>query len=109
LFRPDDALAPPGRAFDEPWQAEALALAEAMVRAGHFTATDWAGALGAALAAAEALGEADTLATQYGAVLEALEGLCDSRAGISGDDRAARRAAWEAAYLRTPHGRPVEL
>ena len=47
--------------------------------------------------------------TYYTAVLVALERLCETRAGISGDDRALRRAAWEAAYRRTPHGQPVEL
>ncbi len=109
MFRPDDPFAPPGRAFDEPWQAQALALAETMVRAGHFSAAQWAEALGAALREAEARGAGDTLETYYGAALDALERLCEAEAGISGDHRAGRRAAWEAAYLRTPHGQPVEL
>ena len=109
MFRPDDLLAPPKAAFDEPWQAQALALADAMVQAGHFTAAEWAEALGAALRMGEAQGAPDTLETYYRAVLHALERLCEARAGISSDDRALRRAAWEAAYRRTPHGRPVEL
>ena len=109
MFRPDDPLAPPARWFDEPWQAQALALADTMVQAGRFTATEWAEALGAALEEAEARGAPDTLDGYYTAVLVALERLCETRAGISGDDRALRRAAWEAAYRRTPHGQPVEL
>ena len=60
-------------------------------------------------AEAEARGAPDTLDGYYAAVLVALERLCETRAGISGDDRAMRRAAWEAAYRRTPHGQPVEL
>jgi nitrile hydratase accessory protein len=109
LFRPDDALVPPKQAFDEPWQAQALALADTMVHAGRFTATEWAGALGAALREAEAGGAPDTLESYYSAVLIALERLCEARGGISRDDRALRRAAWEAAYRRTPHGQPVKL
>ena len=70
---------------------------------------EWAEALSAALNEAEALGAPDTLNTYYTAVLVALERLCEARAGISGEDRALRRAAWEAAYRRTPHGQPVEL
>jgi nitrile hydratase accessory protein len=109
LFRPDDPLAPPKAVFDEPWQAQALALADTMVQAGHLTTTEWAEALSGALREGEVQGAPDTLETYYCAVLHALERLCEARAGISGDDRALRRAAWEAAYRRTPHGQPVEL
>ena len=87
----------------------ALALAESLVKAGHFTAQDWAQTLGAALAAAEARGAADTLETYYRAVVEALEGLSTQQAGITRQDMDQRRAAWEAAYHRTPHGQPVVL
>ena len=109
MFRPDDPLAPPEPEFDEPWQAQALALADTMVQAGRFTEVEWAKALNAALTEAEALGAPDTLDTYYTAVVVALERLCEARAGISGEDRALRRAAWEAAYRRTPHGQPVVL
>ena len=109
MIRPDDPLVPPEPEFDEPWQAQALALADGMVQAGHFAAVDWAGALGAALKEAEVRGDADTLNTYYGAVLVALERLCEARVGISGEARALRRADWEAAYRRTPHGKTVEL
>ena len=109
MFRPDDPLAPPAPAFDEPWQAQALAMADAMVAAGHFSASAWAQALGAELADAETRGAPDTLDTYYQAVLAALEALADTGAGITRAEQAERRAAWEAAYRRTPHGRPVEL
>lgn len=109
MFQPEDPFAPPRPAFDEPWQAQSLALADSMVRAGRFTPTEWGEALGAALRETEAQGEADTLETYYTAVVTALERLCESRAGISTPDRDFRRAEWEAAYERTPHGHPVEL
>ena len=76
---------------------------------GRFTAPEWAEALGLALSESEAAGAPDTLESYYSAVAVALERLCEARGGISRDDRDARRAACEAAYLRTPHGRPVGL
>jgi nitrile hydratase accessory protein len=109
LFRPDDPLAPPKPAFDEPWQAQALALADAMVKAGHFTAAEWAEALGATLEEAEARGMPDTLEIYYTAAVAALEKLGEERMSISAQERVRRRADWEAAYRRTPHGMPVEL
>ena len=109
MFRPDDPLAPPKPVVDEPWQAQGLALADTMVKAGRFTAVEWAEALGTALKEAETPGAPETLDTYYTAVISALERLCEAHVGISGADRSLRRSAWEAAYLRTPHGRPVEL
>jgi hypothetical protein len=35
--------------FDEPWQAEALALSMALVQAGLFSSAEWAASLGAAI------------------------------------------------------------
>jgi hypothetical protein len=84
-------------------------MADSLVQAGEFTATTWAEALGAALKAAEERGESDNAMTYYMAVIEALEILTERSIGISSEDRAVRRAAWEDAYRRTPHGRPVVL
>lgn len=109
MFVPDDPLAPPVQMFDEPWQAQGLALADALVKAGRFTAVEWAEALATSLKEADDEGVADTLDTYYAAVVTALERLCEAHAGISANDRAVRHSAWEAAYLRTPHGQPVEL
>lgn len=86
-----------------------MALAGAMVQGGHFTASDWAEALGAELKYAEGNGAPDTLETYYTAVLTALENLSENRAGISTESRHRRRADWEVAYRRTPHGKPVTL
>lgn len=109
MFKPDDPLAPPQKSFEEPWQAQALALADTMVKAGHFSAAQWAEALGAELKRAEASGAPDTLGTYYDAVISALERLSREHLGISQDAIAQRRVAWEAAYHRTPHGQPVKL
>lgn len=79
-----------------------------MKDAGNFTATDWAEALGAALRNAEATGAPDTEDTYYSAALAALEHLSEFT-GIAAEERAKRKAEWEAAYHRTPHGHPVTL
>ena len=104
----DDAFAPPGGAFAEPWHASVLALAHAMKEAGHFSATDWAQALGAALSKAEAAGAPDTEDTYFTAALSALERLSET-SGIPAEARTSRKSEWEAAYRRTPHGQPVTL
>ena len=45
---PEDPLQPLGHAFAEPWHAQVLANAQALIRAGRISAGDWAEALGAA-------------------------------------------------------------
>ncbi len=105
MFTPDDALTPRSDVFIEPWYAETLAMADAMVRAGHFSASDWAEALGAALANSAAGGQPDDEATYYAAALTALETLCP----LPSADLAARKSAWAKAYAGTPHGHPVHL
>jgi len=109
LFQPDDPLAPPQPVFDEPWQAQALALADGLIKAGHFTKTAWAETLAEALRSAERDGAPDVPETYYGAVLNALETLTESATGITKEARKQRRSDWESAYLRTPHGKPVTL
>lgn len=109
MLIPEDARDPAERHFDEAWQAQALALADSLVKAGAFSAEAWSDALGARLAAATRSGAPDTLETYYIAVLETVEALSAARAGISTAEQARRRAEWEAAYRRTPHGQPVTL
>lgn len=105
LQAPDDPLSPFGHSFAEPWHAQVLASAQALIRAGHLDPNDWAKALGAALNAAESIGAPDTEDTYYEAALAALEQVTP----ISANDLAERKAAWEDAYRRTPHGHPVQL
>ncbi len=105
---PEDPLTPPSGVFSEPWQATVLALADAMIRGGHFTAGEWADALGAALCEAEAAGAPDSETTYFTAALTALERLSEAT-GIGAEDRECRKSAWEQAYRRTPHGQPVGL
>jgi len=109
LFRPDDPFEPRDEVFEEVWQAQTLALADTLVRAGCFSATDWAETLGAALRDAEIRGQPDTAQTYYACALAALEILSANYAGISQGEQERRTAAWRRAYLNTPHGKPVAL
>lgn len=95
--------------FDEAWQAQALAIADTLVRNGLFSAVEWSQKLGEKLAAAEAEAQPDNQETYYRCVLQAVESLIESHSDI---DRAAmqrQRDEWEQAYLATPHGAPVLL
>jgi len=95
--------------FDEPWQAEVLAIADTLVTRGMITPGQWSETLGAELVAAETRGESDDMATYYGAALKALETLLSGVDGLSPADVDERRDAWADAYRATPHGQPVIL
>ena len=96
-------------AFDEAWQAEALAIADTLVQNGLFSASDWSAALGEALRQADADGASDDQQTYYQCVVDALETLIAQHSEIDRPSMNAMRADWEQAYLATPHGQPVKL
>jgi nitrile hydratase accessory protein len=88
--------------FEEPWQAQAFALAVELNRLGHFTWSEWAAALAEAIAT-----RPDR--SYWESWLAALEALT-LRGELTGAAALAeRKAAWERAYHATPHGRPVVL
>jgi nitrile hydratase accessory protein len=96
-------------AFDEAWQAEALAIADTLVQNGLFSAADWSQTLGAALRQAETGGAADDQQTYYQCVLNALETLIARHSEIDRQTMDGKRDDWEQAYRSTPHGQPVKL
>ena len=95
--------------FDEPWQAQALGIADALVASGVIAADAWADRLGAALRTRAEAGAADDADTYYGAVLEALEALLAVSGSAAASEVDRREWQWRQAYLNTPHGKPVEL
>jgi nitrile hydratase accessory protein len=95
--------------FDEPWQAEALALSMTLMQAGRFSSDEWAASLGHAIKRAQAAGDRDDGTSYYNHVLDALEQLVLEKSITTRDALAARKEDWRAAYARTPHGRPVLL
>jgi cobaltochelatase CobN len=98
-----------GPIFEEPWQAQAFAIAVRLSAQGYFTWKEWAAALAAQLADAAERGEADDGSEYYHHWLGALEKIVTTK-GLT--DVAAlfeRREAWADAYRHTPHGQPVQL
>ena len=95
--------------FDEPWQAEALAIADTLVQNGVFSATAWSDALGEALQNAAVNAVVDDQTTYYRCVVVALEKLIANHSDIDQLAMERKRKDWEEAYLSTPHGQPVKL
>lgn len=95
--------------FAEPWQAQAFALANALIDKGFFTAEEWAQALGAEIRRAQAAGDPDTGETYYNHWLKALERLSAEKGLATGTEVDERAEEWRNAYLCTPHGQAVAL
>jgi nitrile hydratase accessory protein len=94
-----------GPVFAEPWQAQAFALALKLHETGAFTWPEWADTL-----STELLADPDDDGSRYYEHwVAALERLVTSRNLAGSDELNTRKDAWKNAYLRTPHGQPVEL
>lgn len=104
LARPDS-----GPVFDEPWQAQVLALASLLLEEGLFTAAEWADTLGLELRRAADRDAPDDQNTYYVSVLATLEHLVVADGPVTPDGLSSRTEQWRRAYLNTPHGQPVEL
>jgi nitrile hydratase accessory protein len=113
LRQRDAVIAPPrmydGPLFEQPWQADVLAIADVLRDRGLFSAGEWASALGAALREVADHGVPDTPETYYRCALAALEALLSRHAPEIAMAMPGRVSAWRSAYLNTPHGQPVEL
>ncbi len=95
--------------FDEPWQAQVMALAFTLIEQGAFTNARWSDTLGAELKAAAGRGTADTPDTYYQCALAALESLLAGSEAVLQSALDERTEAWRQAYLNTPHGEPVTI
>ena len=98
-----------GTVFNEPWEAQAFALAVRLSEAGYFTWSEWATILSQEIKAAQARGDPDLGQTYYQHWLNALERLCVEKGLVKREDMRRRTEEWRRAYLHTPHGQPVEL
>ncbi|MEP1537026.1 MAG: nitrile hydratase accessory protein [Paracoccaceae bacterium] len=99
----------PEPAFQAPWHAQLFALTVHLHEAGHFTWPDWAAAFSATLKRHGADKDLNGGDDYFAAWLEALESKLRDL-GLANDAQIeALRAAWETAYLTTPHGDPVKL
>ena len=98
-----------GPVFNEPWEAQAFAMALALQERGIFTATEWSNALGAEIKRAQAAGDSDTGESYYRHWLAALERLISEKGVANRETLRRYHEAWDRAADRTPHGQPIEL
>jgi nitrile hydratase accessory protein len=95
--------------FNEPWEAQAFAIAVTLQRNGVFTKEEWAMTLGEEIKKAQQLGDPDTGTTYYRHWLAAVEHLVQSK-GIANEKKLLQyQEAWHKAADRTPHGQPIVL
>lgn len=93
---PDDPV------FNEPWEAQAFAMAVSLNGKGLFTWSEWAETLGAEIAS-------QGTRSYYECWLAALEKLIEAKKVMTEAERLARIDAWDRAARATPHGKPIEL
>ena len=103
------ATGPERKTFTEPWQAHAFALTVQLHARGLFEWREWADALAAEIAAAQAAGDPDDSSHYYCHWLRALERLVVAKRIGSAQQIHELEHAWAAAAARTPHGQPIEL
>lgn len=99
----------PDPVFTEPWHAQVFALTVHLNETGLFAWTDWAARFGATLARHGLARELDGGDDYFNAWLETLETLLADLEQTDPAEVERIRAAWEHAYLSTPHGAPVRL
>ena len=95
--------------FAEPWQAQAFAITLQLHQRGLFSWPEWAAALSARIAAAQAAGDADLGDSYYRHWLAALEDLVAAKGATDAAELARCAQAWDHAADRTPHGQPIVL
>lgn len=95
--------------FTQPWHGQLFALTVHLNESGVFAWPDWADRFSKTLARHGLKKELDGGDDYFAAWLETLETLLADLGQAAPLDVEKMRAAWEAAYLSTPHGAPVEL
>ncbi|WP_282059582.1 nitrile hydratase accessory protein [Roseobacter litoralis] len=102
-------MTPPEPVFSEPWHAQVFAVTVRLNETGHLLWSDWAAAFSRTLKRHGLSKELDGGDDYFLAWLETLENTLVSKGMAETSDIAAIKAAWETAYLNTPHGQPVHL
>ena len=95
--------------FQEPWQAQAFALAVSLIQAGKISWQDWSRTLGEEVAGAADRGIAEDGSGYYELWLHALERLVDDTGLSTTAELAELTEAWRTAYQTTPHGEAVTI
>jgi nitrile hydratase accessory protein len=98
-----------GPVFNEPWEAQAFAMALVLQERGLFTWPEWAATLADEIKRAQAAGDPDTGETYYRHWLATLERLVTEKGAADRETLTRYFHAWDHAADRTPHGKPIEL
>ena len=98
-----------GPIFNAPWEAQAFAMTLALHERGEFSWKEWAETLAAVIGEVKQRGEADTGANYYRHWMTALERISARKGIVTEALLQERRALWEEAARRTPHGQPIQL
>ena len=99
----------PEPVFTQPWHGQVFALTVSLNETGYFAWPEWTARFSATLARHGLEKELDGGDDYFNAWLETLEGLLADLGQAAPEEVERLRAAWEAAYLSTPHGDPVHL
>jgi nitrile hydratase accessory protein len=98
-----------GPVFNEPWEAQAFALAVRLLEDGCFSGPEWSAVLSQEIRAAQERCDPGLGSSYYHHWLRALERLCVEKGLVNAADIHRRKEEWLRAYRNTPHGQPVEL
>ncbi|MEH6645051.1 nitrile hydratase accessory protein [Sulfitobacter sp.] len=99
----------PEPVFEAPWHAQLFALTVHLNETGKFDWPDWAARFAATLAKHGLSRELNGGDDYFIAWLETLEAFLEEIALADPASVEDVRAAWERAYLTTPHGAPVTI
>jgi nitrile hydratase accessory protein len=106
---PDSIKAESEPVFTEPWQAQAFAMALALLQNKAFSWSEWAETLGAEIAGAAEHGIAEDGSGYYELWLRALEQLVTEKELSNQQELSRLKQSWKTAYETTPHGQPVTI
>lgn len=90
--------------FEAPWEASLFAIAFQLSEKGFFDWTDWTETLGK-----EIRDSGDDGSQYYLCWCNALQTILIKSKILSHEEIETRTSEWQDAYLKTPHGKPVEL
>lgn len=99
----------PEPVFEDPWHAQVFALTVYLNESGQLPWSDWATRFGATLKRHGVGKDLDGGEDYFNAWLETLEAVLAEAGAAAPQEASDVRAAWERAYLSTPHGAPVRL
>ncbi|WP_170446658.1 nitrile hydratase accessory protein [Ruegeria arenilitoris] len=99
----------PSPVFESPWHAQVFAVTVALNEAGRISWSDWAARFSETLRRHGLNRELDGGDDYFMAWLETLESVLAEQETVLPEEIHEMRAAWEEAYLKTPHGMPLRL